>query len=174
MPPRDNQFTPAEKLIESQSCSGRGACGFVLTRNPDITRNLGFCTDRSPHNQNRDAQRSHARPGSNQDAALFAILWNDRWCFSRSIFALICRSSFCRARLRMPGSFSPSKILGGSGLVDAATASSNWVQILHGICLYPWLKRIPFAISTGMQANGSSVLGRLRCRTGPLNGPNML
>jgi|ERR1035438_1568936 hypothetical protein len=31
MPPRDNQFTPAEKLIESQSCSGRGACGFVLT-----------------------------------------------------------------------------------------------------------------------------------------------
>jgi hypothetical protein len=29
--PRDNQFTPAEKLIESQSCSVRGACGFVLT-----------------------------------------------------------------------------------------------------------------------------------------------
>jgi hypothetical protein len=37
----------------------------------------------------------------------------------------------------MPGSFKPSKILGGSGLTDAATASSNWLQILHGICLYP-------------------------------------
>jgi hypothetical protein len=36
MPPRDNQFTPAEKLIESQSCSGRGACGFVLTVYPEV------------------------------------------------------------------------------------------------------------------------------------------
>jgi hypothetical protein len=37
MPPRDNQFTPAEKLIESQSCSGRGACGFVLTVKAEAT-----------------------------------------------------------------------------------------------------------------------------------------
>jgi hypothetical protein len=40
MPPRDNQFTPAEKLIESQSCSGRGACGFVLTVYREITPRL--------------------------------------------------------------------------------------------------------------------------------------
>ena len=83
------------------------------------------------------------RPGSNQDAVLSAILWNDRWCFSRSSFVLSCRSSFCRARLRTPGSFSPSKILGGSGLTDAATASCNWIQVLHGICLYLCLKRTP-------------------------------
>jgi|ERR1035438_8336016 hypothetical protein len=42
MPPRDNQFTPAEKLIESQSCSGRGACGFVLTAKPDNGRKTGY------------------------------------------------------------------------------------------------------------------------------------
>jgi len=31
MPPRGKQFTPAEKLLESQNRSVRGACGFVLT-----------------------------------------------------------------------------------------------------------------------------------------------
>jgi hypothetical protein len=31
MGPDANQFTPAEKLTESQSCSVRGACGFVQT-----------------------------------------------------------------------------------------------------------------------------------------------
>jgi hypothetical protein len=37
MPPRGKQFTPAEKLLESQNRSDRGACGFVLTGNTAVT-----------------------------------------------------------------------------------------------------------------------------------------
>jgi hypothetical protein len=70
---------------------------------------------------------------TNQNAGLSALLAHDRWCFSRSVSALSVRSSFCRARLRIPASLSPNKILGGSDLTAAAAACSNWTQILHGI-----------------------------------------
>ena len=70
---------------------------------------------------------------TNQNAGPSALLAHDRWCFSRSVSALRVRSSFCRARLRIPASLSPSKILGGSDLTASAAACSNWIQILHGI-----------------------------------------
>jgi hypothetical protein len=37
MPPRDQQFTPAEKLLEGQNRSVRGACGFVLVGNSEVS-----------------------------------------------------------------------------------------------------------------------------------------
>jgi hypothetical protein len=70
---------------------------------------------------------------TNQNAGPSTLLAHDRWCFSRSVSALSVRSSFCRARLRIPASLSPSKILGGSDLTASAAACSNWIQILHGI-----------------------------------------
>lgn len=70
---------------------------------------------------------------TNQNAGPSALLAHDRWCFSRSVSALSVRSSFCRARLRIPASLSPSKILGGSDLTASAAACSNLIQILHGI-----------------------------------------
>ena len=72
---------------------------------------------------------------TNQNAGPSTLLAHDRWCFSMSVSALSVRSSFCRARLRIPASLSPSKILGGSDLTASAAASSNWIQILHGIAI---------------------------------------
>jgi hypothetical protein len=81
--------------------------------------------------------------GVDQEAAATARFWHDRWCFSRSVFVFSWRSSLCRARLRIADSLSPSKILGGSCLIDAAAASSNCAQILHCIFAFTLLKRTP-------------------------------
>ena len=99
--------------------------GLSLGCSPNSDSGGGNWTD-SP--STRKALRS-----TNQNAGPSALLAHDRWCFSRSVSALSVRSSFCRARLRIPASLSPSKILGGSDLTASAAACSNWIQILHGI-----------------------------------------
>ena len=71
-----------------------------------------------------------------QNAGLSVLSRHERWCLSRSDAVLSCRSSLCRAWLRNPASRSPSRTFGGSGLLAAATASSNWIHILHIIAFY--------------------------------------
>jgi hypothetical protein len=103
---------------------------------------------------------------TNQNAGPSALLAHDRWCFSRSVSALSVRSSFCRARLRIPASLSPSKILGGSDLT-AATACSNWIQILHGIAFTSFAAYTFYSLSgfARLTPASCSVLSHMFVRT---------
>jgi len=60
MPPRGKQFTPAEKLLESQNCSVRGACGFVLTAYAEVSK---ATADPSASRQDDSARGEAAKAG---------------------------------------------------------------------------------------------------------------